>query len=233
MKKKRLLLVEDEPSLRKVIKLNLEMEGYEAIVANDGKEALEKFENEYFDLAILDLMLPFVNGMDVLTRHRLKNTEMPIIIISAKDTSSDRIKGLKNGADDYLTKPFEIEELLIRIQNLLKRTQDDAVDIVEGIYTFGTNSINFKTHVGRNNAHTFDMSSKEISIIKLLIINRNQVVSRQDILKSVWGYDVFPSTRTIDNFIAALRKHFEEDPKKPQYIKSVHGVGYKFVSDNP
>jgi len=227
-KKKRLLLIEDEISLSKVIKLNLEIEGFEVILAFDGEEALNKLSSEYFDLIILDLMLPKVNGLDILQKHRLKNNTVPIIIISAKDTSSDRIKGLKFGADDYLNKPFEIEELLIRILNLIKRIPESKISNVEEIYTFGHNTINFSSFKAQHKNVTVELSSKEASILKFLISHEGKAVSRQDILKSVWNYDVFPSTRTVDNFIASLRKYFEEDPKKPQFIQSIRGVGYRF-----
>jgi len=225
---KRILLIEDETSLSKVIKLNLEIENYEVVTAFDGKEALVKLEGEYFDLVILDLMLPKINGLDILQKHRLKNNTVPIIIISAKDTSSDRIKGLKYGADDYLNKPFEIEELLIRIQNLLKRAPETEVRNIEEIFNFGNNMINFSSFKAKHHDEEFELSAKEASILKLLISHEGKVVSRQDILKSVWNYDVFPSTRTVDNFIASLRKYFEDDPKNPQFIQSVRGVGYRF-----
>lgn len=226
---KRILLIEDELSLSKVIKLNLEIEDYEVVTAFDGLEAMSKLKGQYFDLIILDLMLPKVNGLDILQKHRLKNNTVPIIIISAKDTSSDRIKGLKFGADDYLNKPFEIEELLIRIQNLLKRAPDTEVMNIEEVYSFGNNTINFSSFKAKNNEQEFELSAKEASILKLLITHEGKVVSRQDILKSVWNYDVFPSTRTVDNFIASLRKYFERDPKNPEFIQSVRGVGYRFT----
>lgn len=226
---KRILLIEDEDNLRKIIQINLDLEGYEVIEASNGQEALFKLEKEYFDLIILDIMLPKVNGLDILKKHRLKNNNVPIIIISAKDTSSDRIKGLKFGADDYLNKPFEIEELLIRIQNLLKRTTESATAILEDTYTFGHNSIDFLSFKGTHKDTTFELSPKEVNILKFLINHKNAVISRQEILKSVWNYDVYPSTRTVDNFIASLRKYFEEDPKNPIHIKSIRGVGYKFI----
>ncbi|MDB4438882.1 response regulator transcription factor [bacterium] len=228
---KRLLLIEDEPSLSKVIKINLQIEGFEVVTTLDGEGALNKLDSEYFDLIILDLMLPKINGLDILQKHRLKNNTVPIIIISAKDTSSDRIKGLKYGADDYLNKPFEIEELLIRIQNLIKRAPDSEVRNTEEIISFGDNIINFSSFKAKHKDVDIELSSKEASILKLLISHEGKVVSRQDILKSVWNYDVFPSTRTVDNFIASLRKYFEVDPKNPQFIQSVRGVGYRFSRD--
>jgi two-component system alkaline phosphatase synthesis response regulator PhoP len=227
----RLLLVEDEKNLRDVITLNLELEGYEVIKAVNGEEALQKINSEYFDIIILDLMIPKINGLDVLANLRLKNSNIPVIIVSAKGTSSDRIAGLRSGANDYLNKPFEMEELILRIQNLAQNVSTTNEVLKGDTYAFGINKIDFKAYKCWHGEQSFDMSEKESQIIKILINNKNQVVSRHDILKTVWGYDVFPSTRTIDNFIATLRKYFEEDPKDPTYIKSVRGVGYKFVCD--
>jgi len=228
---KRILLIEDEKSIREVLKLNLELEKYEVTVAEDGLEAIQKIEDAYYDIIVLDLMLPKVNGIEVLEKIRLKNIETPVIIVSAKDTSTDRITGLKTGADDYLVKPFEFEELLLRIQKLLERS-NPAPNVIElSEFKFGKNSINFKTFTGKHGDQTFQLSQKEVQILKYLITKKNVVVARQDILKSVWGYDVFPSTRTIDNFIAALRKHFEDNPKNPEYIHSIRGIGYKFSYD--
>jgi len=224
----RILLVEDEVNLSKLIKLNLEFEGYEVDIATNGRMALDKVQSAHFDLIILDLMLPLLNGLDVLTAIRLNNTELPVIITSAKDTSTDRIAGLKVGADDYLVKPFEIEELILRIQKLLERSAAQTQDHIIDEYIFGSNKINFKTFSATNIDGQFEMKPKEVLIMKFLISKKNQVVSRQDILRNVWGYDVFPSTRTIDNFIANLRKYFEAQPRQPRYIKSIRGIGYKF-----
>ena len=228
--KKRILLVEDELSLSKLIKLNLEIKGYDVTLATNGRKALQLMDEAYFDLVILDLMLPLLNGLDVLTAIRVTNSEIPVIITSAKDTSSDRIEGLKQGADDYLIKPFEIEELYLRIQKLLERSAAlSKKPLTTDTYAFGHNSINFKTYQGSHRGNTFELKQKEFLIIKYLINKKNEVVSRHDILRNVWGYDVFPSTRTIDNFITTLRKHFEDDPKSPKYIRSVRGIGYKFI----
>jgi len=227
----RVLIVEDEKSIREVLKLNLELENYEVDIAEDGQKAIDAIEDAYYDIIVLDLMLPKLNGMDVLEKIRLKNISTPVIIVSAKDTSSDRIKGLKTGADDYITKPFEFEELLLRIQKLLKRSVSTSSEIELNEFNFGHNSINFKSFQGTHHQKTFTLSQKEVQIMRFLISRKNEVVSRQDILKSVWDYDVYPSTRTIDNFIAALRKTFEENPKSPQYILSIRGIGYKFSYD--
>ena len=225
---KRILLVEDEENIRNVVKLNLEMENFEVVTAGDGKKALELVNQQHFDLLILDIMLPEVDGFQLCERIRLSNMEVPIIFVSAKDSAIDRINGLKMGADDYLTKPFNLEELLLRVNILIKRSSKEEAHLIEK-YEFGNNSINFITFEAKGVKGSFNLTKKETMLLKLLIDRKNQVVSRQQILQNVWGYDVYPSTRTIDNFILSFRKYFEEDPKNPTFFKSVRGVGYKFL----
>lgn len=223
----RILLVEDEEQIRKLVKLNLEMEGYEVVGCDNGKTALEVIDSQHFDLLILDIMLPEVNGLQICEKVRLKNRQVAIMMVSAKDTSHDRIAGLKIGADDYLTKPFNLEELLLRVHNLLKRAATTP-SLQEDEFNFGENRINFTTYEAHGIHGPISLTQKEVLLLKLLIERKNQVVSRQQILQNVWGYDVYPSTRTIDNFILAFRKYFEEDQKNPQYFFSIRGVGYKF-----
>jgi two-component system alkaline phosphatase synthesis response regulator PhoP len=224
----RILLVEDEEALRKIIKLNLELENYEVIATDNGRRALELADTQYFDLMILDVMLPEVDGFSICEQVRLRNSKVAIIIVSAKDTSTDRITGLKMGADDYLTKPFNLEELLLRVQNLLKRTTEEGAKTADE-YKFSGNQINFVTYTAIGNNGEFQLTRKEALLLKLFIERQNEVVSRQQILQTVWGYDVYPSTRTIDNFILSFRKYFENDPKEPVFFHSVRGVGYKFT----
>lgn len=224
----RILLVEDEEQIRKVIKMNLELENHEVIATDNGRKALELADSQHFDLMILDVMLPEVDGFQICEQVRLRNTKVGIIIVSAKDTSIDRITGLKMGADDYLTKPFNLEELLLRVNNLLKRSTEEAAKETEE-YTFGGNKINFITYQAEGNNGTFNLTKKEVLLLKLLIDRQNEVVSRNQILQAVWGYDVYPSTRTIDNFILSFRKYFEKDPREPVHFYSVRGVGYKFT----
>ena len=224
----RLLLVEDEDSIRKLIKMNLELEGYEVVALDNGKDALRTVEEQHFDLLLLDIMLPEVDGFQICEQVRLRNSEVGIIIISAKDASQDRIHGLKLGADDYLSKPFNLEELLLRISkvlNLRKKTDDEVVDEI----TFGDNHIDFNTYMAKGVKGEFRLTKKEVLLLKMLVERKNEVVSRQHILQNVWGYDVYPSTRTIDNFILSFRKYFEPNPKEPKYFQSIRGVGYKFV----
>lgn len=226
----RILLVEDEEQIRKVVKMNLELEGYEVISTDNGKKALDLIDGQYFDLLILDIMLPEVNGLQICEKVRLKNKRVGIIIVSAKDTASDKIAGLKLGADDYLTKPFNLEELLLRVNNLIVRSSDDTVEEINA-YAFGDNEVNFATYEANNGKESFQLTQKETLLMKMLIERKNQVVDRKEILQNVWGYDVFPTTRTIDNFILSFRKYFEKDPKNPEYFISIRGVGYKFVHD--
>ena len=224
----RILLVEDEENIKDVVKLNLEMDGYEVVTTDNGKDAIKYFHEQHFDLLVLDVMLPEIDGFQICEQVRLTNMEVPIIFLTAKDASNDRVAGLKKGADDYLTKPFVLEELLLRVNNLIKRTNKTPENSTEH-YEFGNNKINFITYEAEGNPGTFNLTKKEAMLLKLLIDRRNEVVSRQQILQSVWGYDVYPSTRTIDNFILSFRKYFESDPKSPAYFLSVRGVGYKFV----
>ena len=226
-----ILLVEDEENLHDALKLNLELEGYEITSAFDGQEALNKLEQEYVDLIIMDVMLPGLDGISVTENIRLQNNEVPILILSAKNTSADRVTGLKKGADDYLTKPFNLEELLLRVQKLIdknKKMQDK--DSVGDVYKFGKNTVDFKAQeVLTRKGERLQISKKEAMLLKLLIENKNDVVPREKILQSVWGYNVYPTTRTIDNFILNFRKYFEEDSRNPKFFHSVRGVGYKYT----
>jgi two-component system alkaline phosphatase synthesis response regulator PhoP len=224
----RILLVEDEEHMRNVVKLNLEMEGYEVVTTGNGRQAIKIIEEQHFDLYVLDVMLPEINGFQICEQIRLTDLETPVIFLTAKDTANDRVSGLKKGADDYLTKPFHLEELLLRVNNLIRRTSKTPENTPE-VYRFGDNSINFLTFEAQGTHGNFSLTKKEAMLLKLLIDRKNQVVSRHQILQSVWGYDVFPSTRTIDNFILAFRKYFEKDPRNPKYFHSVRGVGYKFT----
>ncbi|MCD8528495.1 MAG: response regulator transcription factor [Chitinophagales bacterium] len=228
----RILLAEDEKSLREGIKLNLELEGYEVEEAPNGAVALNKFDGQRFNLIVLDVMMPEVSGYEVCEKIRLTDTETPILFLTAKDTSTDKIEGLKLGADDYLTKPFNLEELLLRTKILIKHSLKGSPEETElNSYAFGGNKVNFSTFEATNNKNEqINLTKKETALLKLLIDRKDQVVSRQQILQYVWGYDVFPSTRTIDNFILAFRKYFEKDARNPIYFHSIRGVGYKFTA---
>ncbi|QEH40037.1 response regulator transcription factor [Chitinophaga sp. XS-30] len=226
-----ILLVEDEENLQEALKLNLELEGYEVTAVDNGTAALKAVKNEYFDLIILDIMLPEMDGLAVCENIRIQNNEVPILFLSAKNSSADRVLGLKKGGDDYMTKPFNLEELLLRVEKLIvknKKIQDK--DSVPNVYHFGSNMIDFAAQecVGKDGKH-HELSKKETMLLKLLIENKGEVVTREKILQVVWGYNVYPTTRTIDNFILNFRKYFEQDSRNSQYFHSVRGVGYKFT----
>lgn len=229
--KANILLVEDEENLHETLKLNLEMEGYEVSSAFNGTEAMKKIANEYFDLIIMDIMLPEVDGIAVTESVRVNNNEVPILMLSAKNAGSDRVLGLKKGADDYLTKPFNLEELLLRVEKLINKNKKlQEKETVGDTYEFGNNKVDFKAQdaITWNGQH-IELSKKEAMLLKLLIENKGEVVTREKILQVVWGYNVYPTTRTIDNFILSFRKYFEEDSRNPRYFHSVRGVGYKYI----
>ncbi|MEZ4799271.1 MAG: response regulator transcription factor [Flavobacteriales bacterium] len=232
MSRYRILLVEDEESLASMVKLNLELEGYHVVLATDGHTALDKFRNQAFDLAILDVMLPEMDGFAVCQTVRIEGNKTPILFLSAKGTGKDKIEGLKLGGDDYLAKPFDLEELLLRVSKLIIRHDSGAKSLSDvETYQFGPNSVNFLNYtIVDKEGKEHEISKKEIMLLKLLTQKDGEVVSREEILEKVWGYDVFPSTRTIDNYILMFRKYFEPDSRQPIYFHSVRGVGYKFTS---
>lgn len=230
----RILLVEDEETLLETLSLNLELEGYELTSLSDGAEVMALVEGEHFDLIILDVMLPHISGFELCTQIRLREIDTPILFLTAKDTAADRIQGLRLGADDYLPKPFELEELLLRVQILLKRREKQGHhNISLESYNFAGHSIDFLNYKAKTaEGKDIQLTKKEAMLLKLLIERRGQVLSRQQILQSVWGYDVYPSTRTIDNFILSFRKYFEPEPKTPRFFHSIRGVGYRFDDSN-
>ena len=230
-KKFSILLVEDEENLHDALKLNLELEGYDVTGCYDGATALKIVNQEHFDLIILDVMLPEIDCIAVCETIRLNNQEIPILILSAKSSSADRVLGLKKGADDYLTKPFNLEELLLRVDKLIRKSELLSSKLpVPDIYEFGKNKIDFKAQeCFDKDGNRITLSKKETMLLKLLIENKNEVVTREKILQSVWGYNVYPTTRTIDNFILNFRKYFESDSRNPVYFHSVRSVGYKFT----
>ena len=224
----RILLVEDESDLAELIRINLEIEGYKVSIAGHGAIAIQRLKSESFDLVIMDIMMPSMDGITATQHIRLTNNDIPIMILSASNSSKDRISGLKAGADDYMSKPFELEEMMLRVQKLIRRTQQHLPRLTLQEFTFGTNFIDFNSYKASSKNGDFKLTKKEAQLLKLLIEKKNQVVTREEILKTVWGYTVFPSTRTIDNFILAFRKYFEDDAKNPRYFLSMRGVGYKY-----
>lgn len=228
-----ILIVEDETSIRDSLSLNLELEGYEVTACGDAAQAMGQFQSRQFDLILLDIMLPGMSGLDLCAHFRLTDRIVPILMLTARDAPEDRVTGLRTGADDYLTKPFHLEELLLRIANLLKRRgSGPAQQDIAGpdIFEFDRYRIDFSAFEALTNLGLVILTKKEAALLRLLIDREHEAVSRQQILHIVWGYEVAPSTRTIDNFILSFRKYFEANPRKPKHFHSVRGYGYKFTS---
>ncbi len=226
----RLLLVEDDAALRRMLKINLEQEGWHVTEAADGPSALQAFRSQRLDAAILDVMLPEVDGLNICRTIRLEGNQTPILFLTAKNSGEDRVEGLRLGGDDYLGKPFNLEELLLRVKKLIRLNHQGGASAELTELSFGAKcyvdfgAYQIVTHTGAEQG----ISKREAMLLKLLASKAGEVVSREEILEVVWGYDVFPSTRTIDNYILAFRKYFEPDPKKPKHFFSVRGVGYRF-----
>jgi two-component system alkaline phosphatase synthesis response regulator PhoP len=226
--KEKILIIEDEADLVKGLKLNLADEGYEVDWASDGQEGLRKALEEAPDLIILDIMLPRMSGLDVCRELRQKKAGVPIIMLTAKGEEVDKVVGLEIGADDYMTKPFSIRELLARIKAHLRREKRD-LRTVPKTYIFGDVEIDFVHFKVKGKAGESDLTSLEVEILKYLIAHKGEVVTREALLDKIWGYEKFPTTRTIDNHILKLRKKIEDDPAHPSYIFSVYGEGYRFM----
>jgi DNA-binding response OmpR family regulator len=227
--KSRILLVEDEENLANGLEYNLTAEGYIVTLARDGKEAIKFFDENEFDLIVLDIMLPYYNGFEIAKHIREKHPQMPILMLTARTQVEDRVKGLELGADDYLTKPFHLKELILRIKGMLKRKKWYQKVVIENpVYKFGNNEINFENLKCLKNKKEFQLTSYEAMIMKYLIENKDKVVTRKELLENVWNMNPDIETRTVDNFIVRLRKHFEDDPSNPQYIVSVRSAGYIF-----
>ena len=225
------LVVEDEKGLHDALRLNLELEGYDVTSAFDGNEAIKICQEGYFDLIILDIMLPLIDGFSVLESIKLHKIDSPVLILSARNSSADRVAGLRKGADDYLTKPFELEELLLRVNNLVSKGKAlRSVKSPSDKYSFGGHTIDFKAQIAILKSGDYvELSKKESMLLQLLTTHAHEVVTREKILQTVWGYQVYPTTRTIDNFILTFRKYFEEDSRHPKHFHSVRGAGYKFT----
>ena len=231
-KESKILLVEDEKSLAVGLKFNLVEEGYLVEWAKDGREAVNLFESENFDMIILDIMLPYINGFEIAEIVRKANPQMPILMLTAKTSKGDMVKGLELGADDYITKPFHLKELLLRVKGMLKRkVWYKEVTLNQPKFSFGNNEINFESLNCKNSKEEFKLTPQEAMVLKYLIDNEGKIVSRKELLEKVWHMNPDIETRTVDNFIVRLRKYFETDPSKPVYFKSVRGAGYVF--ENP
>ena len=225
----KVLLVEDEEGLIITLTDRLQSEGFDVVTASDGKAGFETASSESFDLMILDVMLPKKNGYDVCRDLRQKGINTPILMLTAKGETIDKVLGLKLGADDYLTKPFEIIELLARVEALLRRSPSQSNGRSHDAFRFGDVTIDFKRAEVLKRTLPVDLSAMEFKLLQYLIENRGAVHSRDSLLDAVWGYDAMPTTRTVDVHIAWLRQKLEENPRHPNFIQTVHGIGYKFA----
>ena len=230
----RLLVVEDELHLARGLKLNLELDGYDVELAGTGREASEMLLNpEGFNLIVLDVMLPDIDGFTLCRQLRKSGIYLPVLMLTARHSASDRVQGLDAGADDYLTKPFELSELLARVRSLLRRRQweqsTEQREKPETTVSFGEVQINFDTHEVLVGDEPVNLTQLELDLIRYFMENPGRVLSRDELLEKVWKLKNYPNTRTVDNFIVRLRKHFDPDPRHPMYFKSVRGAGYKFV----
>lgn len=225
----KILLVEDEEGLILTLTDRLRSEGFEVVSAKDGEAGLDTASSQAFDLILLDVMLPKKNGYDVCRDLRQKGVATPVLMLTAKGETIDKVLGLKLGADDYLTKPFEVIELLARIEALLRRSPAKTKGQSAGAYKFDDVAIDFKRATVTKEDLPVDLSAMEFKLLQYLIENRGVVHSRDHLLDQVWGYDAMPSTRTVDVHIAWLRQKLEENPRRPRFIQTVHGMGYKFA----
>jgi len=228
----RILIVEDEKHLAEALAHNLKFEGYDTYVVGDGETGLERLGAEDHDLVVLDVMLPGISGFEVCERLRESGNRVPVLFLTARNTDADRLAGLRHGGDDYMTKPFLIEELVLRIRGILRRQEWYQTPVAErGVFRFGDNEVNFRTFRAKGARGDLQLTEKECMLMKLLVERQGQVVSRELILERVWGYKYGSSSRTIDNFIVRLRRYFEPDPRRPKFIHSVRGVGYRFTPE--
>jgi len=227
--RRKILVIEDEPAILAGIKDNLELEEYNVLTASDGQDGLKLALDEDPDLILLDVMMPKMSGFDVLRKLRENRIRGSVILLTAKKAEEDKVRGLKLGADDYVTKPFSVVELLARVQAVLRRT-DSASDPLNDV-RFDDIRIDFKKLEASKAGKRLDLTPREFKILRLFVENPGKVVSRNELLDKVWGYDVFPTTRTVDNHIVKLRKQIEDVPSEPKIITSVRGVGYKFNAE--
>jgi len=228
---KRILIIEDDAAILRGLKDNLEYESYEVLTAADGEEGYNLIQEKKPDLIILDLMLPKMSGYEVCRKVRDEGITTPILMLTARGEEMDRVVGLDLGADDYVTKPFSVPELLARIRAIIRRVQKAKTGDLPGELKFGEISIDFKCFEARKGGKILNMSRKEFGVLRLLAARKGEVVTRDELLDEVWGYDQYPTTRTVDNHIGLIRNKIEDNPSKPHHLITVHGVGYKLVLD--
>ncbi|WP_155877622.1 response regulator transcription factor [Desulfuromonas sp. AOP6] len=231
MPQARILLVEDEPSLARGLLFNLEAEGYAVTHAGSGEKALDAFSRESFSLLVLDLSLPGIDGLEVCRQIREKSPRLPILILTARSQERDRVKGLAAGADDYLTKPFSLDEFLLRIKGMLRRSGWHKEELPPGdLYAFGGNEVNLQEQTATTPRGEVSLTELEIKMLRIFFDREGEILSRAELLKLVWGMTPDTETRTLDNFIVRLRRYFEPDPANPVHFLTVRGRGYRFVA---
>jgi DNA-binding response OmpR family regulator len=223
----RILIVEDEPNMVSGLRDNFEFEGYEVITAPDGVAGLERALKEEPDLVVLDVMMPRMSGLDVCKQLKAKRPSIPVIMLTARGQEVDKVVGLELGADDYVTKPFSIRELLARVKAVLRRSK--VVPKEQESYAFGDVEVNLRNCQVSRSGKSMEFSSKEFELLKYFLCHPGETLSRDRLLEEVWGYDHFPTTRTVDAHIVRLRQKLEVRPEEPRFILTVHGTGYKFV----
>jgi DNA-binding response OmpR family regulator len=237
---KRILIIEDDEHIAQGLKLNLSLQGYEVSIASEGTSGLRMWKEWNPHLIVLDIMLPGLDGLSVLRHIRVEDEKLPVLILSAKGGHDDKVKGFSYGVDDYLAKPFNLEEFLMRIERLMKRSswsRGGAVnegleaEEIKNTYVFGSNTIDFETMTAQGAQGMIHLTDQEVRLLKIFIANRGKPLSRKVLLEVGWGYSGETTTRTVDNFIVRLRKYFEDDPENPVYFKSIRSIGYIF--DHP
>jgi len=232
----RILIIEDDEHIAQGLKLNLSLQGYEVSIAGDGTTGLRMWKEWNPRLIVLDIMLPGLDGLSVLRHIRLEDEKLPVLIISAKGGHDDKVRGFSYGVDDYLAKPFNLEEFLMRLERLMKRSSwsrngaaSDKLEVQEGnTYVFGSNTVDFGTMTAQGAHGTILLTDQEVRLLKIFIANRGKPLSRKVLLEVGWGYSGETTTRTVDNFVVRLRRYFENDPENPVYFKSIRSVGYVF-----
>ena len=223
-----ILIVEDDPSILTGLAENLAMEGYNILKETNGVNGLKTAVTKDIDLLLLDIMLPGINGFEICRKVKGEKPELPVIMLTARGTEMDKVAGLDIGADDYITKPFSLPELLARIRAVFRRLQKDAAPVSD--FSFGRSFLDFRNFRATHNGVDVSLTTKEFDIMAYFIRHENRVIHRHELLDEVWGYEAMPTTRTVDNFILNLRKKLEENPAKPKHILSIRGIGYRFVS---
>jgi DNA-binding response OmpR family regulator len=225
----KILVVEDDPAILRGLADNLRFEGYDVITAQDGETGGKLQKTHKPDLIVLDLMLPRLGGLDLCRRLRKEGVQTPVLMLTAKSEESDRVTGLDTGADDYVTKPFSVKELMARVRALLRRAQPQTS--LPDALRFGDVDVDFLRYEARKKGKPVEMTRKEFAILRFLASRTGEAVTRDDLLNEVWGYEVYPVSRTVDNHVAGLRAKLEADPANPSHIRTIHGVGYKFTGD--